>query len=138
MTDPISLHWKDFPGAPDHGFILASLNDIPDAGAHLMSTGNGAQPYKIILLRSGQDVFAYMNRCAHFGVPLASKVAHLYAKPNTSITCSVHYARYRWHDGVCEQGECVGERLIKIPVVVVSGNVVVAGLSTHQAPCEPV
>ena len=128
MTDSNSLSWKDFSGAPGHGAVLAQLDDIPDAGAHLMSIGAEAQPYRIILLRSGNDVFAYMNRCAHFGVPLASKVEHLHARPNASITCSVHYARYRWQDGICDQGECVGERLIKIPVVVVSGNVVIAGV----------
>ena len=126
MTDSTSLGWKDFSGAPGHGYLLAQVDDIPDAGACLISLGNETQPYRIILLRSGRDVFAYMNRCAHFGVPLASKVEHLYVKPNASITCSVHYARYRWQDGVCEQGECVGERLIKIPVLVVGKDVMIS------------
>lgn len=125
-TGKTSLCWSDIPGAPDGGDVLARLDDIPDGGASILALKTDDKPFGIILLRSGDTVFAYVNRCAHFGVPLASKAEHLYAKPHESIGCSVHYARYRWHDGVCEQGECEGELLLKIPVVIVDGRVLVS------------
>ena len=69
-----------------------------------LDTGAGpGQPFKL-LLRNGLDVTAFANRCAHFGVPLTSKQSQLIFTPLVSITCNVHYARYRWADGVCEAG----------------------------------
>ena len=126
MAEPQSLCWQDLPNAPSPGFVLARLDDIPDGGVHLLPLDGGANPFPVILLRSGDIVFAYVNRCAHFGVPLASRVEHLYAQPHEHIRCSVHYARYRWQDGLCVQGDCVNEYLLKIPVVVTGGNVVVS------------
>ncbi|MCF8198683.1 MAG: Rieske 2Fe-2S domain-containing protein [Sulfuritalea sp.] len=126
MTTQKVLCWKDIPGAPAVGVVLTRLDEIADGGACILSLGSDAQTFGIILLRSGDAVFAYVNRCAHFGLPLASEVKFLYPAPHKHITCSVHYARYRWSDGVCDKGDCEGEFLLKIPVVVVSGDVVVA------------
>jgi nitrite reductase/ring-hydroxylating ferredoxin subunit len=75
-------------------------------------------PFGVLLLRSGADIKAYVNRCAHFGVPLAARQELLQFTPHTSLTCNVHYARFRWNDGVCDRGDCEGEGLIPIPLVV--------------------
>jgi len=50
------------------------------------------------------DVRAYVNRCAHFGVPLAAQQDLLKFQPHVRITCNVHYAHYRWSDGLCTGG----------------------------------
>jgi nitrite reductase/ring-hydroxylating ferredoxin subunit len=97
--------------------VLGHRDALPD-GQATMYTLAGPQPFPVLLLRSGEEVKVYANRCAHFGVPLAAKQEQLLFKPHISITCNVHYARYRWADGVCESGECEGESLIAIPVVV--------------------
>ena len=67
-------------------------------------------------LRNGPEVTVFVNRCAHFGVPLAAKQSQLIFMPLTSITCNVHYARYRWADGGCDTGECNGEGLVPVPL----------------------
>jgi len=109
------------------------LSDIPDGGVRTMSLGPEADtppllPFRILLLRSGGMVLAYVNRCAHFGVPLSDKPEHLIFDPYQTITCNVHYARYRWSDGVCISGDCEGESLIAVPVrVEPDGQVVIAG-----------
>lgn len=126
MTKHSLLRWNHLPGAPEEGIVLARLEDIADGGARLLSLGSGATSFGVILLRSGDSVLAYVNRCAHFGVPLAAKVEHLYLKPHQSLTCSVHYARFRWQDGFCLKGDCEGESLLKIPVTVAEGNIVIA------------
>jgi nitrite reductase/ring-hydroxylating ferredoxin subunit len=51
-------------------------------------------------------------------VPLAARQDLLKFQPHESITCNVHYARYRWSDGVCDRGDCLGEALIAIPLQV--------------------
>ena len=126
MTQAVPLSWNNLPGAPDAGIKLAQVSSIPDGGAHLVTLGEAGTPYKIILLRSGDTVFAYVNRCAHFGVPLAAKLEHLYYVPHESLRCNVHYAQYRWSDGICVKGDCEGESLLRIPVVIDGDDVLIA------------
>jgi nitrite reductase/ring-hydroxylating ferredoxin subunit len=114
-TSPTPLLWFQLPDAPPVGTVLGHLDALPDGQPH-MSTLDGPQPFRVLLCRSAQEVRVYVNRCAHFGVPLAARQDLLLFKPHASITCNVHYARYRWADGVCESGECEGESLIAIPV----------------------
>lgn len=126
MEEQQLMRWNDIPGAPATGTVLAHVSQVPDGGAHLVTLEGEPKPYKIILLRTGDQMLAYVNRCAHFGVPLAEKVDYLGIRPHESFRCSVHYARYRWQDGYCESGDCEGESLLTVPVAVRAGNVVVA------------
>ena len=120
MTAHPVPHWSTLPNAPAPGSALLCDRDaLPDGQATLWELDTGGspgQPFRLLLLRNGEQVTAFANRCAHFGVPLAAKQSQLIFTPLTSITCNVHYARYRWADGVCEEGECIGESLIPIPL----------------------
>ena len=118
--------WHQVPGAPAPGSHLGHLDELADGAAALRELGDPARPFRYILLRSGEQIYAYVNRCAHFGVPLANKLEHLGVKPHTSIHCSVHYARYRWWDGYCEYGDCVGKALLAIPVEILAGEILIA------------
>jgi nitrite reductase/ring-hydroxylating ferredoxin subunit len=113
--------WRSLPHAPAPGTLLGQVDDLPDGQVrlhHVFAAEDTAQqqPFRILLLRSGPEVRAYANRCAHFGVPLAAKQEHMQFVPHVSLSCNVHYARYRWSDGVCDKGECVGESLVAIPL----------------------
>jgi len=126
-------HWSQVPNAPQPGTWLGKMSDLAD-GQATMATIEAQPPslagqgFKVLLLRSGESVFAYVNRCAHFGVPLAAKQEHLIFVPHRSITCNAHYFRYRWSDGVCESSECTGEKLLAIPVDLdAQGGIRIAG-----------
>lgn len=118
-----TLHWQQLPHAPAPGTVLGHSDTLEDGQVRMHTLfanpdANPPQPFAVLLLKSGARITAFANRCAHFGVPLAAKQQQLIFQPHTSITCNVHYARYRWSDGVCDQGDCVGESLIPIPVAV--------------------
>jgi nitrite reductase/ring-hydroxylating ferredoxin subunit len=121
-----STPWQTLAHAPLPGTFVGHVDEVPDGQVVMRDvfadtdtdTAQQQQPFKILLLRSGRDIKAFANRCAHFGVPLAAKQAQLKFQPHTSISCNVHYARYRWSDGVCEWGDCEGEALIAIPLQV--------------------
>ena len=113
--------WKSLPHAPGVGTELARLEVVPDGGAHFIALGPADSPFRLLLLRSGDAVFAYVNRCSHFGVPLAQRIEQLHFKPHVSVSCNVHYARFRWDDGGCEFGDCEGEALLAVPVAVIDG-----------------
>jgi nitrite reductase/ring-hydroxylating ferredoxin subunit len=115
--------WHNLPHAPAPGTLIGHRDALQDGQVLLhqvFSESDVAQqnPFPILLLRSGQDIKAYANRCAHFGVPLAAKQEHMRFVPHVSLSCNVHYARYRWSDGVCDRGDCLGESLSAIPLVV--------------------
>lgn len=120
---PEPATWQALAHAPLPGTRLGHVDDLPDGHVlmrELFASEDIAKqhPFRFLLLRSGSEVKAYANRCAHFGVPLAARQDQLKFQPHTSITCNVHYARYRWSDGVCDQGDCEGEALLAIPVQV--------------------
>lgn len=118
----IPTFWHELPNAPAPGTLLGRLHDLTDGEARMLvwSHADAAddKPFRYLLLRSGDAVRAYVNRCAHFGVPLAQKQEQLLFQSHTRITCNVHYARYDWHSGQCLDGDCDGEGLLPIPVVV--------------------
>lgn len=137
-STPAPRFWYELPNAPAPGTALTAyqaLSDgqvmmlsLPQDGA--MSPQAGDKPFRLLLLRSGQEIKAYVNRCAHFGVPLAAKQEQLIFRPHATISCNVHYARYRWNDGFCEYGDCEGESLMAIPVTVDGqGQICVASTS---------
>lgn len=126
MTVPVAptppappLHWTDLPGAPAVGTWVGNLPSFADCQATMVNLPGapaGAPGFKLLVLRQGERVHAFANRCAHFGVPLAAKVEQLISTPLKSLTCNVHYARYAWATGACEAGECDGEALIDVPI----------------------
>lgn len=99
--------------------MLAAVADGQALMQELQAPAETSGPgFRYLLLRSGTTVRAYVNRCAHFGVPLAARQDLLLFVPHTSLTCNVHYARYHWSDGACASGECEGVGLLPIPVIV--------------------
>ena len=120
MNAPRTPAWHELPNAPPAGTVLGRQDSIADGQAQVHTVYRDdarTLAFDVLLLRSGTEIRAYANRCAHFGVPLARSQDLLKFVPHTSITCNVHYARYRWSDGVCDRGDCEGESLIAIPVV---------------------
>jgi len=114
------MPWHALPQAPAVGTLLGQCSSLVDgevAMLELIASESAPQtPFRYLLLRSGERVHAFVNRCAHFGVPLATRQDMLQFTPHISLTCNVHYARFRWSDGVCDRGDCVGEGLIPIPL----------------------
>ncbi|WP_428827037.1 Rieske (2Fe-2S) protein [Azonexus sp. IMCC34842] len=135
MNDSIRVPWFELPNAPATGTRLCALDDVPEVGVKMLvieaesdKEGDARQaPFRLVILRSASGIKAYVNRCAHFGVPLSEKPEHLIFTPEVSISCNVHYARYRWSDGHCLEGECKGEALIAVPVAIdAAGQIIVA------------
>jgi nitrite reductase/ring-hydroxylating ferredoxin subunit len=125
---PAAPRWFELPDAPALGTVVAQHDALTDACATMVAldTPEG-NVFPLLLLRTGPDVHAFVNRCPHFGVPLAARQEQLLQKPGISISCNVHYARFRWADGLCESGDCKGESLIAVPLEVrANGRICIA------------
>ena len=99
------------PGTP-----LCRLDETPDMGAHEVLVGEDRGQVSVILLRQGEAVTAFRNRCPHFQIPLNARPDSFLIAGEGLVMCGFHSAVFRFSDGVCVDGPCKGARLQPIPV----------------------
>lgn len=114
---------------PASGFEVCALEEIPDGGGRIFQFSIEERELCLLVLRSGDCCYGYINRCPHFGMPLATCDSQLIYESNRWVKCNVHYARFRWQDGFCEAGDCEGESLQSVLLEVQSGKILVVAYS---------
>jgi nitrite reductase/ring-hydroxylating ferredoxin subunit len=102
---------------------LCPLDDLQDPGARNFVLQIGEQFFHGFVVRRGEEVRGYVDRCPHMGLPLAKQLDHYLAPDGTLIACSWHGALFRIADGACVGGPCVGAALTAWPVAVRGGIV---------------
>ncbi|MDG4721345.1 MULTISPECIES: Rieske (2Fe-2S) protein [Thalassospira] len=107
---------------PQSGTVLCTLSDLDATGAKGINLGGTG----IFVVRSGDDVFGYVNSCPHIGVPLDMEPDEFISDFGAEIICSTHGARFRIEDGECVSGPCTGDALESVAVKVTGENVVLA------------
>lgn len=105
---------------------LIGLAEVAD-GAPAAVPGVGPGDHGLMVLRRGDAVFVYANRCPHVGLPLDFRPGRFLDGEGRHILCTNHGARFRIEDGVCISGPCAGERLEAVEVEVRDGVVRRAG-----------
>ncbi len=105
---------------------LCALADVPDGGALLVPGSAGG----IVVVRDGDAVYAYENRCPHFGIPL--DVGRGIKTFRNHILCVNHYAAFRFADGFCVEGPCLRASLSSIALTVAAGRIARDDLETHD------
>lgn len=88
---------------------LCILDDVPDGG------GLEARA-EVVVLRRGDSAWAYRNVCPHFSIPLNYEPNTFWAYGGELLMCAHHSAMFRFEDGVCVDGPCLGARLTAVPI----------------------
>lgn len=104
--------------------VLCRVEDIPDAGAISVRVASSTGGFEIVLLRRGEDVFAYHNECPHQGRNL-DYVPGKFLIRNDSIICAAHGATFAVATGDCLGGPC-RTGLVRVPVRIEGGAVLAA------------
>ena len=99
---------------------LAELQPGQPRGFELPGAGADAG---ILLIRSGQHVFGYMNSCPHTGVNLDWTPGRFLDVTGSLLQCSMHGALFRIEDGYCIFGPCAGRSLRPVALRVRGGVV---------------
>jgi nitrite reductase/ring-hydroxylating ferredoxin subunit len=116
------MTWREHPDCPLVGTRLCALDDIPDQGGFEVRFGQGPEPFRILLLRSGSRFWSYLNCCPHFSLPLNYH-------PQTFITldglimCAHHTAFFNFEDGACVDGPCTGAALTVLATHLQGGDI---------------
>lgn len=103
------------------GVTLCALTDLPDPGARNFVLQIGERYFHGFVVRHGDAVAGYVDRCPHMGLPLAQKLDAYLTPGGELIACSRHGALFRPEDGHCVGGPCAGAALAPWPVEVASG-----------------
>jgi len=110
---------------------LCALDDLPDGPER---EGREFAPLErrhetIFVIRQGDEVVGYRNRCPHVGSPLNWSPDRFLDEERRHIVCATHGAVFRLEDGTCIQGPCVGDALTRVVLEVRDGAVfLLAGL----------
>ncbi|HEX8300439.1 Rieske (2Fe-2S) protein [Sphingomonas sp.] len=105
---------------------LGPLDLIPDNTARNFVLEMRAGRFHGFVVRKGEEVHGYVDRCAHMAIPLAQQLDQYLTPDGALIQCSWHGALYRIEDGICVGGPCTGARLQAWPVAVRDGMIVTA------------
>ena len=104
------------------GVALGPLAQIADGKARAFVLEMRAGRFHGFVVRRGEDVHGYVDRCPHMGLPLA-QVLDDYVHEER-ILCSWHGAVFAIEDGRCVGGPCAGGRLTAWPVANRDGTIV--------------
>jgi nitrite reductase/ring-hydroxylating ferredoxin subunit len=105
---------------------LCALAEIADPGARGFRFRAESALFAGFVVRRGELVAGYVDRCPHASWPLAALDDRFLTRTGEHILCSGHGALFRLEDGGCVAGPCMGQRLESWPVVVRGGEVFTA------------
>jgi nitrite reductase/ring-hydroxylating ferredoxin subunit len=117
MTAGDPSAWRRHPHAPAAGTKLCAVDAIPDGQGRELTFGPDHDRFRMFVVRSGGDVYAYLNVCPHFSLPLNYRPDQFTTRDG-EILCSMHFALFRASDGVCIDGACPGRALDPVPIEV--------------------
>lgn len=106
--------------------VLCAVDDLAERPCRGFLVGEGPWRLSGFLVRKGDRVRAYLNRCPHAGHPLNLKPNEFLTPDHSLIVCSSHGALFDIDSGYCVDGPCAGGSLTPIPVQVVAGHVLLA------------
>ncbi len=118
----MSLHWSDFPDAPEVGASIYALDEVVE-GSVLSFNMN---EFPVLVLKIDGTPKALVNTCPHQFLPLDHKGDALLSADGRHLLCTNHGAKFQAEDGVGVSGEGIGCQLNQIPVDVRDGLLVIA------------
>ncbi|RME32579.1 MAG: Rieske (2Fe-2S) protein [Gammaproteobacteria bacterium] len=94
---------------------LCRLADLPEGSRGLLPDETGR--YRLLVVRRGDGLYAYLNACPHTGAPLEWRAHDFLDHEGRHIQCGLHGALFRIEDGLCLAGPCRGQSLDKVELV---------------------
>jgi nitrite reductase/ring-hydroxylating ferredoxin subunit len=103
--------------------VVCRLSDIAPHGVRAFTIGGGDWPLRGVVVRLGDAVCGYVNRCPHAGHPLNLLPERFLTPDGALLLCSSHGALFEKATGYCVAGPCAGRSLTPVTLEVSSGLV---------------
>lgn len=98
--------------------FLCRLDELAEDCAREFEVGDK----RLLAWRKGGAVRVVVNRCPHFNVPMNVEFGSVPVFGGL-LTCVHHYSYFRFEDGMCVEGQCVGAALDAVEYRVENGEV---------------
>ena len=102
---------------------ICNLSNIADNDAKGMVAVVEGKQRNIVVVRQGDQAYAYLNWCPHTQVLIDQIPGKFFNADHTHLVCSKHGALFRPEDGFCVSGPCEGDSLPQLKVTVKDGAV---------------
>lgn len=114
-------------------YAICSMSDIPSQRARgfqlvRLDENGDEQPFNIVVVRWGKQVFGYENICPHQQVNLDWERNQFMDPNGIRLMCGKHGALFEIGTGNCLDGPCKGEGLTPVPMVVLDNEICVVGI----------
>jgi nitrite reductase/ring-hydroxylating ferredoxin subunit len=113
-------------GSFDVERVVCRLSDIEPNGTRGFVLGAGEWPLRGFVVRLGDTVCGYLNRCPHAGHPLNMLPGRFLTSDGALILCTSHGALFEKSTGYCVAGPCIGRSLTTVPLEIRCGFVMLA------------
>lgn len=112
--------------------LLCRLDALPEQGARGFDPlGHGTDT--VFVVRKGEMLRAYLNRCPHYGdTPLPWRKDQYLDAAGDAIVCAAHGARFDPATGLCVLGPCLGQSLTAIPLELNTKGELTAAITSLQ------
>lgn len=105
------------------GVRLGPLELVADRSARNFVLRMKAGRFHGFVVRRGDEVRGYVDRCPHAGLPLAQALDQYLTPGGEHIACAWHGALFEPLTGACVAGPCAGRGLTSWPLTVVEGQI---------------
>jgi nitrite reductase/ring-hydroxylating ferredoxin subunit len=106
--------------------VVCRLADLEEFGSRAFTVGGGPWPLRGFVVRCGNEVRGYVNRCPHAGHPLDLRPHRFLTPDRAMILCSSHGALFEKDAGHCLAGPCAGARLRAVPLQLIGDVVMIS------------
>ncbi|HEU4602531.1 MAG TPA: Rieske (2Fe-2S) protein [Steroidobacteraceae bacterium] len=113
------------------GLRILSLADLPNPGSREFKIERAQWPLYGFVVRKGDVIAAYLNRCPHAGHPLNLRPDKFFTPDEALLMCNSHGALFEPESGRCVAGPCTGKALVRIPIRV-EGDEVLLDVSEEE------
>lgn len=103
--------------------LLCPVESITENGCRGLYPDNANIDEPLFIVRQGDKIFGYINRCPHTGAPLEWMPNQFLSLDGQYIQCGLHGARFEIDSGLCIDGPCIAQSLTPIVVKVSDGKV---------------
>jgi nitrite reductase/ring-hydroxylating ferredoxin subunit len=93
---------------------LCGIGELASPGSARFELQSQPHSNGLFVIRQGERVFGYLNRCPHTGGPLDWVPGQFLDADGFAIQCSTHGALFRIEDGFCIWGPCAGTALTPV------------------------
>lgn len=118
-------------------YAICAMNEIPSQRARgfvlsRVDAQGGEQPFPIVVVRWGRQVFGYVNKCPHDGVNLDWERNQFLDPNGIRLMCGKHGALFELGTGLCIEGPCKGRGLQPVALAVLDGDICVLGVQLAE------